>query len=86
MAITNIKITLTSGQKYKLRLPETLSEIDKSRSAIFLFDNMKIYEGQSDGEVDDDGDFAILKHGVNYGVAMPYNRLVGWAYKRGGNV
>ena len=84
MAITDIKITLTNGQKYNLRLPDTLSVIDKGRTAIFLFDNMKVYEGQSDGVVDDDGDFAIIKPGVNYGIGMPYNRLVGWAYKRGG--
>ena len=84
MAITDIKITLTNGQKYKLRLPDTLSVIDKGRTAIFLFDNMKVYEGQSDGVVDDDGDFAIIKPGVNHGIGMPYNRLVGWAYKRGG--
>lgn len=85
MAITDIKITLTNGQKYKLRMPETLSEIDKKRTAIFLFDNMKVYEGQSEGEVDEDGDFAIFKPNVNFGAGMPYNRLVGWAYKRGDN-
>lgn len=84
MAITDIKITLTNGQKYKLRLPDTFSEIDKSRTAVFLFDNMKVYEGKSDGVVDDDGDFAIFKPGVSCGIGMPYNRLVGWAYKRGG--
>lgn len=85
MVTTDIKITLTSGQKYKLRLPETLSEIDKNQTAIFLFDNMKVYEGKSDGEVDEDGYFAIFKPNKNFGAAMPYNRLVGWAYKRGGN-
>lgn len=85
MAITNIKITLTDGQKYKLRMPETLSEIDKNRTAIFLFDNMKVYEGQSDGEVDEDGDFAVFKPNTNFSAAMPYNRLVGWAYKRKGD-
>lgn len=82
--ITGIKITLTNGEKYKLRNPDSLSEIDKSRTAIFLFDNLKVYEGQSDGEVDEQGDFAVFKPGVNFGIALPYNRLVGWAYKRGG--
>lgn len=52
MAIENVKITLTDGQKYKLRKPEDLSETDRSRTAIFLFDNVQVYEGQSDGEVD----------------------------------
>ena len=84
--ITNIKITLTNGQKYKLRNPDTLSEIDSSRTAIFLFDNMKVYTGSSDGLRDEDKDFCIFVPGKNHGIAMPYNRLIGWAYKRGGNV
>ncbi len=84
MAITNIKITLDNGQKYKLRKPETIEEIYRSRIALFVFNNLECYEGCSDGEVDDDGDFAIFKPGVNHGIALPYNRLVGWQYKRKG--
>ena len=83
--ITNIKITLTNGQKYKLRSPETLAEIDSSRTALFLFDNANVYNGCSDGEVDEDGDFCILAPGKNHGIAMPFRRLVGWAYKRKGD-
>lgn len=85
MAIENIKITLTNGQKYKLCLPDTLGEIDRSRTALFVFDNLKCYEGCSDGIVDEDGDFAIFKPGVNHGIALPFNRLVGWQYKRKGD-
>lgn len=84
MAIRNVKITLTNGQKYKLRQPETLEEIDRSRTALFVFDNFECYVGQSDGEVDEDGDFALFKPGVKLGIAMPFNRLVGWAYERKG--
>ena len=83
--ITNIKIILTDGREYILRTPDTLSEIDKNQTSIFLFDNMEVYEGQSDGVIDDDGDFAILKPRTNFGIAMPYNRLLGWAYMSGGN-
>lgn len=83
--ITNIKITLTNGQKYKLRNRETLSEIDRSRTAIFLFDDMNIYTGYSDGMLDEDEDFCIFVPGKNYGIAMPFSRLVGWAYKRKGD-
>jgi hypothetical protein len=86
MAIDSIKITLTNGQKYKLRSPETISEIDRSRLAIFVFDNLHVYEGMSNGEVDDDGDFAIFKEGSKIGAGLPYIRLVGWAYKRKGKV
>jgi len=84
MGIENIKITLTNGQKYKLRKPDTLCEIDRSRIALFVFDNLECYEGCSDGEIDEDGDFAIFKHNTNHGIALPYNRLVGWVYKRKG--
>lgn len=77
-----IKITLTNGQKYKLRNPNSLSKIDSSRTAIFLFDDMKVYSGWSDGEVDEDEDFCIFVPGKNHGIAMPYKRLIGWEYKR----
>ena len=83
--IKNIRITLTNGQKYKLRNPETLSEIDRSRPAIFLLDNMRVYNGCSDGELDEDGYFCIFAPGKNHGIAMPYKRLMGWAYKRKGD-
>lgn len=83
--ITNIKITLTNGQKYKLRNRKTLSEIDRSRTAIFLFDEMNLYTGCSDGMLDEDGDFCIFVPGKNHGIAMPYARLIGWAYKRKGD-
>lgn len=85
MAIDNIKITLTNGQKYKLRGPESLSEIDRERTAIFVFDNLQVYNGQSDGEVDEDGDFCIFAPGKFHGIGMPFSRLVGWAYKHKGD-
>ena len=80
--ITNIKITLTNGQKYKLNYPDTLSEIDSSRTAIFLFDNIKVYIGCSNGLLDEDEDFCIFAPGKNHGICMPFRRLVGWAYKK----
>lgn len=84
--ITDIKITLTNGQKYKLRTPDTLSKIEMNQTAIFMFDNMEVYTGCSDGEVDEDGDFCIFVPGKNHGIGMPYKRLVGWAYKRKGDM
>lgn len=86
MAIKNIKITLTNGQKYKLRKPEELSEIDRDRTALFVFDNLQVYNGQSDGMLDEDEDFCIFVPGKNYGIAMPFKRLLGWVYKRKGDV
>lgn len=82
MTIEDIKITLSNGRKYKLKQPDTLQEIDSKREALFLFDNMRVFEGWSDGEVDDDGDFCIFKTGKNFGLGLPFGRLLGWAYKR----
>jgi hypothetical protein len=83
--IRNIRITLANNQKYKLREAETLSAIDGSRTALFLLDNLQVYYGCSDGEVDDEGDFCISLPGKNYGIAVPFGRLLGWAYKRKGD-
>lgn len=82
MAINNIKITLTNGQKYKLRKPDELSEIDRERTALFVFNTLEVYIGQSDGEVDEDGDFCIFVPGKYHGIGMPFGRLMGWAYKK----
>lgn len=82
MASQNIKITLTNGQKYKLRQPGTLREINSKRTAIFVFDNLECYEGCSDGVVDEDGDFDIFKPNIYHGMALPFKRLVGWQYIR----
>ena len=84
MAIENIKITLSDGQKYKLRQPDLLNEIDSSRTALFVFDNLACYVGCSDGNVDEDGDFCIKKPGLYHVIAMPFGRLMGWAYKHKG--
>lgn len=77
-----ITITLTNGQKYRLINTDSLSKIDSNRTAIFLFDNMNVYTGCSDGIIDEDGDFCIFNPVTKRAIGMPFNRLVGWAYKR----
>lgn len=77
-----IKITLTDGRQYSLRGKETLDEINEEQEAIFLFDNGEIYHGQTDGQVDDEGDFPLFKTGSKHGIALPFARLVGWAYEQ----
>lgn len=77
-----VTITLTNGQKYKLRNPDSLSKIDSNRTAIFVFDDMNVYTGCSNGLVDEDEDFCIFVSGTNRGIGMPIKRLVGWEYKR----
>lgn len=77
-----IKITLTNGQKYKLRNPDSLSKIDSQRTVIFLFDDMNVYTGRSNGLIDEDGYFCIFVPGTKRGIGMSIKRLVGWEYKR----
>lgn len=76
-----ITITLTNGQKYKLRNPGSLYKIDSNRTAIFLFDDMNVYTGCSNGLIDEDEDFCIFLPGKYHGIGMPFKRLVGWEYK-----
>ena len=45
-------ITLTDGRIYKLNDRSTLSDIDKDKEALFVFDNGNIFNGYTDGEVD----------------------------------
>lgn len=76
-----IEIKLSDGRVYSLRDKATLDEIDEEQEAIFLFDNEEIYCGRSDGQVDEDGEFVLLKKGKKLGIALPFSRLVGWAYE-----
>lgn len=78
--VEGIVIRLTDGQQYTLRGKDTLGEIDKEQEAIFLFDNGQIYQGQSDGQVDEEGDFPLFRPTSKVGIALPFGRLVGWAY------
>lgn len=80
--LVHVKIKLTNGQKYTLRHPDTLGDIDSSRTALFVFNKLECYHGCSDGQVDEDGDFAIFKPGLKFGLGLPFNRLVGWQYER----
>ena len=74
-----IVATFSDGMKRTLKSPDELRKISKNREALFVFNNGQVFSGYSDGEVDDDGDFAVLK--TIHGIALPFNRLVGWCYK-----
>ena len=45
---------------------------------------MQVYEGFSDGEIDEDGDFCVraVNSGIKgfAGIGLPIGRLMGWAY------
>lgn len=80
--VQGIEISLKDGRRYSLRDKNTLGEINEEQEAIFLFDNGEIYHGLSDGQVDDEGDFPLFKTGAKCGIALPFARLVGWAYSQ----
>lgn len=70
--------TFSDGRRRTLKSPDDLCKIDKSKEALFVFDNGQVFSGYSDGEVDEDGDFAV--HKTIHGIALPFNRLIGWCY------
>lgn len=74
-----IKATFADGRKRVLKSPDELCKIDKKRKALFVFDNWQVYSGYSDGEVDEYGDFGVF--GTIHGIALPFNRLIGWCYE-----
>lgn len=78
----SLTIRLADGRHYSLRGKETLGEIDEKQEAIFLFDNGQLYNGLTDGKVDDEGDFALFRPNSKAGIALPFRRLVGWEYKQ----
>lgn len=56
---TKITVTLSSGKRRVLKAPDTLPTIDGRRQAYFVFDNMQVYTGYTNGEVDEEGDFCV---------------------------
>ena len=78
----SLTIRLADGRHYSLRDKATLGEIDQKQEALFLFDNGQLYDGQTDGQVDDEGDFALFRPNSKTGIALPFRWLVGWEYKQ----
>lgn len=81
---TQITVTFTDGKRRVLRDPAMLRAIDGRRTAYFVFDNGQVYKGQTDGEVDEDGDFCLRTDRSTIpgalGIGLPFARLIGWAY------
>ena len=86
-----MKITITYKTKDGKRLRRVLKEADKlseislTRRAIFVFCSFKVYEGFSDGNVDNEGYFTIINEpkAPAWGRDFPFDELVGWAYAEG---
>ena len=74
-----ITVCFKDGRRVKLKEPAELPGIDGNRKALFMFSDLSVYYGTTDGEVDEDGDFCI-KSTTGRMIGMPYDRLRGWAY------
>ena len=81
---TKITVTFKGGKRRVLKAPDTLPTIDARRRAYFVFKNLQVYEGFSDGEVDEEGDFCVRAANTGVkgfaGIGLPVGRLMGWAY------
>lgn len=82
--MTRIIVTFSDGKRRTLKAPDALPDIDARRTAYFVFDNGQVYKGQTDGEVDNGGDFCLKTDRSTIpgicGIGLPFNRLIGWAY------
>lgn len=45
---------------------------------VLKMDNLQVYQGYCDGEVDEYGDFCIMQ--TIHGIGLPFKRLLGWCY------
>ncbi len=77
-----ITVTFQNGRRRVLKTPEEFYKIDKNRKALFVMKNLRVVEGYSDGEVDEDGDFGVF--GTIHGIALPFERMLGWCYESTG--
>lgn len=80
-----IKVTFTDGTRRVMKAPEKLKDINPRHAAWFLMDTLEVYKGYCDGEIAESGEFILTsaKTGGD-GIALPFNRLLGWCYVTGG--
>ena len=86
LELLNITATLRNGKTITLNNPDDIDTIAAQRGCLFFFDNGQVFHGFTDGEVDEDGDFCLTSgnevKGMK-GLALPFGRLLGWAYIQG---
>ena len=73
-----ITVEFSDGSRRVLKSPYELQNIDKAREARFVMDDGQVFTGYCDGEVDEDGDFCLMR--TIHGIGLPFNRLIGWCY------
>ena len=81
--ITRIKCTLSDGKEYTFKGKNELHSIDENKEALFLFSDMNIYQGYTNGEIlldDEIETFIIRNPKLKFSIGMPYKKLMGWTY------
>lgn len=80
-------ITKTDGSqvKYDLRSRSNLADVDPTKIVVLFFDNGEVFKGYTDGTVDEDFEFCLkVRLDDKFSAALPFNRLMGWAYEDDG--
>lgn len=73
-----ITVTFSNGRCRVLKPTSDLSKIDKNRKVMFIMGTFEVYEGYSDGEVDDEGNIGLF--GTTYRLVFPVSKMIGWCY------
>lgn len=83
------KVTITkkdgSQIMYDLISSCKLKFVDPTRKVVLFFDSGEVYKGFTDGGIDEDSDFCVrAKPDDKFCAALPFDRLLGWAYESDG--
>ena len=79
-----VTITKKDGSQiiYDLISSSKLKFVDPNRKVVVIFDSGKVFKGYTDGTVDEDFEFCLkVRLDDKFSAALPFNRLMGWAYE-----
>ena len=82
-----VTITKKDGSQiiYDLISSSKLKFVDPSRKVLCFFDSGEIFKGCTDGSVDEDFEFSLkARLDDKFSAALPFDRLMGWAYESDG--
>ena len=77
-------ITKTDGSKiiYDLKSSQKLRNVNPDRKVVLFFNNGEVYQGFTDGGIDEDSEFSVrAKLDDKFCAGLPFDRLLGWAYE-----
>lgn len=82
-----VKITKKDGSQiiYDLISSSKLKFVDQNRKVVLFFDSGEIFKGFTDGGIDEDSEFCVRANPDDkFCAALPFDRLLGWAYESDG--